>query len=106
MTAESKNYFCVLCHDGADGLRLRKEAMDAHLSYIETVQDHIRVAGPIPAGPDGAISGSLLIYEAADEAACRTMLENDPYHQAGVWDRIEIYPLRAVAGTWLGGLSW
>lgn len=93
-------YFAIYCADSADGGRLRKEHMDAHMQHIGKVKDRLMLAGPCPAGNGNAREASFLVIEAADAAAARTLLENDPYYKAGVWDDVVVREFRPLVGAW------
>lgn len=98
-------HFVVVAYDKPGAEALRKAARPAHFAYIETILDRIAVAGPMR-DADGHFLGSILIYDAEDVAAARALLEGDPYHQAGIWERADVVPFTAAAGTWIGGKSW
>jgi uncharacterized protein YciI len=59
--------------------------------------DRVRFGGPLY-GEAGAVSGVLLVVEAADHAAARAFLHASPYHQAGLYDRIEVSEIRPEIG--------
>ncbi len=72
------NRACLcLCHDGADGEALRSRHLEAHLAYIESIMDSVRVAGAMR-DAEGRIIGSCLIYAADNEAAALELLHGDP----------------------------
>ena len=98
----------VVCRDRDDGTaaQLRAAHLDAHLSYIETILDRIRVAGPAYDADGQAVVGSLLVFAVASVEEARALVAGDPYHRAGVWADIDIRPFKGVAGAWVGGKSW
>lgn len=98
--------YLVIGRDSADSPRLRQQHLQAHLAWVLTVLDRIRVAGPVRSAPDGDTTMSVYILEAVDEADVRRFLAGDPYFQAGVWKEFEIRPFTAAAGTWVGGATW
>ena len=97
--------YLITCVDGPDGARLRQEHLAEHLSYIETVSDRLRLAGPI-VDLGGIYRGSILIYEADSEPQAQALVMNDPYGKARVWSSISILPFKPVAGTYIGGKTW
>ncbi len=100
------NRACLcLCHDGADGEALRSRHLEAHLAYIESIMDSVRVAGAMR-DAEGRIIGSCLIYAADNEAAALELLHGDPYYIGGVWEQVECRTMMLAAGTWIGGKSW
>jgi uncharacterized protein len=97
-------HFAIIAWDAPDAARLRQEHLAAHLAYAEAHGQRIAVGGPLRQGD--VFTGSLLIVEAADQADAQALLDGDPYYRAGVWDRVEVQPFRAVIGTWIGGKTW
>jgi uncharacterized protein YciI len=45
--------------------------------------------------------GSMLIIEAADQAAAEAFAADDPFSREGVFERVEIRPWRAALGSWV-----
>jgi uncharacterized protein YciI len=96
--------FACYCRDAEGSGPKREEHFASHLANIEANMAALKVAGPLKDG-DHTV-GSLLIVEAEDAAAARTLLEQDPYYAAGVWDSIMIDQFLGVAGGWVGGATW
>lgn len=98
-------HFVVIARDKPGAEAARMAARADHFAYIERILDRIAVAGPLK-DPDGRFVGSILIYDVEDAAAARTLLENDPYFAAGIWEQPEIHAFTAAAGAWIGGKIW
>lgn len=97
--------FLVHCLDGPRGAELRPRVLQEHLDYIEGCWRQIKVAGPL-LDEAGNKVGSAYVYDTQDPDEARRLLQQDPYHDAGVWDRVQMHAFDPVAGTWAGGLSW
>jgi uncharacterized protein len=97
--------FAAIARDLPDAHERRMAARPAHFAYIETIQDRIAIAGPLKTA-EGGFAGSILIYDVADEAEARGLLEGDPYFKAGIWHPPELHPFTAAVGTWIGGKVW
>lgn len=95
----------VWAEDAAGADVGRASALAGHLAHVERVMASIWVAGPL-LDAAGQTVGSLLVFDVADEAAARAIMEADPYFKAGVWGRITYRPYKAVAGQWVGGKTW
>jgi uncharacterized protein YciI len=97
----------VMARDAAgDGpAAARKALLAAHLAHVEAVLERIFVAGPL-LGPDGTVTGSLLVLDVADVAAARALMARDPYSESGIWERVDYHDFKGVAGTWVGGKTW
>jgi uncharacterized protein len=86
-------YFAIIGHDGPNGASLRPKVRERHLANLRPLVSTGRV---VIAGPFGDGSGSLIVAEFEDETAARSFAENDPYVTDGVFERIEVKPLRKV----------
>jgi len=98
--------YLAYCTDKADAGEIRAATRDAHLAYVENVMEKICVAGPLRHDPEGPMIASCFIYNTDDELEARALLENDPYHQAGLYASVDLKPFYAAAGTWVGGKNW
>lgn len=95
--------YAIMAEDTPGTLEQRLQARPAHLSRLQALQEEGRLvlAGPHPAidaedpGPAG-FTGSLVVAEFDSLEAARTWAEADPYHEAGVYARVTIKPLRKV----------
>ncbi len=97
--------YCFICRDGVNAPRIREEFLKDHLDHIERVWQNITVAGPVPA-EDGGYEASIIMIEADNEQAAWDLFNQDPYAQQNVWDSIDMLPFKAVAGKWVGGITW
>ena len=59
--------------------------------------DRVHFGGPLYSEA-GAMSGVLLLVEAKDHASAQAFLHASPYHQAGLYDRIEVTEIRPEIG--------
>ncbi len=96
----------VLCRDIADSGDLRRQHLNRHLAYIESVMDQVAVAGPLSATAGGNLTSSCFVYHTDDRAAAETLLRDDPYYKAGLYATVEFRAFRPAAGTWIGGAAW
>jgi uncharacterized protein YciI len=83
--------FIVLGRDVPGGAPRRRHRA-AHLDYIAGRQELIVYAGPLL--EDGAMIGSLFVFDLADRAALDAYLADDPYFREGVFETVEIYESR------------
>ena len=89
-------YFVAICRDRADGLETRLANRPAHLEFLKTHRERIKVGGPF-LSPDGQqMIGSMMILEAGDEAEAWAILAEDPYGKAGLFESVELMPWRWV----------
>lgn len=89
--------YLVLAHDGTDpeAPARRQRVREQHLAGIgpAAASGVLQVGGAI-LDADGAMIGSALIVEAANEAEARAFLEGDVYSREGVWQSLTIYPFK------------
>lgn len=93
--------FVVFCQDAADGTARRAALGKSHMAHIKATRAHYLAAGPCPADASRPDQASLLLIEAADEAAARAVIEKDPFFTGGVWSEVVLRPFRPVVGSWL-----
>lgn len=92
--------YCVMCIDKPDSGALRQENRPAHLEYVVS-QNYVKMGGPL-VGDDGeTMIGSLLLLDVDNRAAAQAFVDNDPYHKAGLFERIEVQRFKHL----LGGLD-
>lgn len=89
--------FAVLCYDKPDHLDLRMSTRAAHLAYLDRHAANVKLGGPFLEGEKPV--GSMLILDCADEAAARALLAEDPYAQAGLFERVELRAWKRVVGA-------
>jgi len=98
--------FVFVCRDGPDAAGRRSAAIAAHTRYMETVWRRISVAGPLHDPADGTVVGSLYLVAAVDAAEAWSLLRDDPFFSAGIWQDIRLSALTPALGAWVGGRIW
>lgn len=83
--------FAFLCTDKPGHLNIRMETRPTHVEYLNKLnaEGTLKFAGPF-LDDDGKPNGSLVVVEAADMAAARTIAEADPYYMAGLFEKVEV----------------
>jgi len=87
--------FALICTDKAGHEPLRKANRDAHLAYLNGT-GCVTHAGPFLS--DGAMTGSLVVIEAADRSAAQDWAAQDPYALAGLFTKVRIEEWKKVIG--------
>ncbi|MGL5839796.1 MAG: YciI family protein [Sphingorhabdus sp.] len=100
-----REYFAIYAWDAPGSASKREAARDAHFAHVETIIDHIAIAGPIK-DKEGLNIGSLFVLKVQSHKAAEELFHADPYFAAGVWGRWEIHPFLPAAGEWIGGKIW
>lgn len=95
--------YAILGHDGPAGLAKRKLARAAHLEALKKLQAEGRLvlAGPRPRidadqPGEAGFHGSLIVAEFDNLEAAQTWAKDDPYAQAGVFERVDVFPFVKV----------
>ncbi len=92
-------YFAISCIDKAGALSLRMANRPAHMAFLKANAAALKFAGPY-LGEDGeAMTGSLIILEAADRVAAEAFAAADPYAKAGLFESVDIRPWKWVIGN-------
>lgn len=87
--------FAIHALDKTDSTALRAATRPTHLAYLDGFMSQMILAGPL-LNEAGQAVGSLIILEAADQAAAEAVAAADPYAQAGLFESVAIRPYRAV----------
>lgn len=89
--------FLLLAHDGNDAgaLQRRLNVREEHFKRI----NKLKKAGEFIFGgaildDAGVMIGSMIVYDFPDRKSLDEMLMDEPYITSGVWEKVEIMPLR------------
>ncbi len=85
--------YVMSCRDKPNSLDVRMGAREAHLAYMKSLGDRVKLGGPFLDGQD-QMAGSLIIVEAESLAEAQAISDKDPYKLAGVFETVEITPFR------------
>jgi len=88
--------FVLYCVDKADHGHVRAENRPAHLDYLKGNLERIVIAGPTTSEDGSAMTGSVLVIEAADRAEAEAFAAGDPYAKAGLFESVTIKPFKKV----------
>jgi uncharacterized protein len=85
--------FAFLCTDKPGHLQVRMDTRPTHVEHLNKLnaEGTLKFAGPF-LDDEGKPNGSLVVVEAADIAAARTIAEADPYYLAGLFEKVEVKP--------------
>ena len=79
--------------DRQGALPKRLENYDAHKAFLSDTSAHgvkIVMSGPLTSDDGQTMIGSLFVVEAADRATVEAFNQADPFHRAGIWERVTI----------------
>jgi uncharacterized protein len=89
--------FLLLGYDGTDkeALERRMNVREEHLEKIRMLKSRGEcLFGGAILDDDGKMTGSMIVYDYPDRQTLDSILEDEPYITAGVWERVEIKPFR------------
>ena len=93
--------FVAMCIDKPAHVELRMSTRPAHLAFLKRFENQVKLGGPLLDAAGQSAIGSLLIIEGEDEGSARALLAQDPYAQAGLFERVELFPWKHVVGAQL-----
>ena len=83
--------FALICTDKSDGFDLRAATRPAHVAYLNSLGDTVKLAGPF-LNDEGKSMGTLAVISARDLDEARQIAGRDPYAVAGLFDSVDIRP--------------
>jgi uncharacterized protein YciI len=89
--------FAAICTDKPNAFEQRAQLRPAHFAFLEARGAQVKIAGPF-LDAEGRMTGSLLLIDAADEAAARALLTEDPYAQGGLFAQVDLRAWRCAVG--------
>ena len=96
-------WYSVSSQDVENSLEKRLAARPAHLARLEVLKDQGRLllAGPHPATDtenpgDAGFTGSLVIAEFNSLEDAQAWADEDPYIEAGVYEKVTVKPFKKV----------
>ena len=101
----SQTVFAVLCTDDAARAAVREDRLEDHLAFVAANFERYAIAGPL-FDETGAMTRSIFLIYAADEAEARAFMANDPYVSGGLYAEMEYRRFLPAAGQWIGGVVW
>lgn len=90
--------FVLIGHDGPDGAARRGRRRAEHVAYWTALNEAGRVtlAGPIRDDSNEASVGAVIVFEAAELAEARDVVQRDPYVAGGVFKFLTVAPFNHV----------
>jgi uncharacterized protein YciI len=87
--------YIITALDYADGLERRLNVRDAHLEGVRQLKEkgNFIKAGAI-LNDEGKMIGSVMMLQFETTGALEQWQMNDPYTTAGVWETIDIKPIK------------
>ena len=92
--------FTIIGYDVENSLERRLAARPAHVARLEILQQQgrLNLAGPFPIISDDVsrqgFVGSLIVADFASLAAARAWADADPYVNAGVYAKVDIFAFK------------
>jgi len=90
--------FMIYALDRPDSRDLRMAHRAAHLDWAAAFAERIAMAGPVFAEDGDTFAGSVFILECESLDAARAWHAQDPYVRAGLFETVDIRPVRWLLG--------
>ena len=91
--------FLVNARDKAGSSELRLANRQAHLQWASEYSHQIAMAGPVLSDDGEIMIGSTFVIEFDSLDDAKAWAKEDPYAQAGLFDRTEIIPFKWLLGS-------
>lgn len=101
----SQTVFAILCTDDPARAAVREDRLEEHLAFVAANFERYAIAGPL-FDESGAMTRSIFMIYAEDEAEARAFMANDPYVSGGLYAEMEYRRFLPAAGQWIGGVVW
>lgn len=88
--------YVIRTYDKPDSAELRARTRPAHLAYLLPYAPRILAAGGFLEDDGSAGTGSLIVFDTEDRAEAERLVAEDPYTQAGLFERVEVNRWRMV----------
>ena len=85
-------HFIIHCLDRPGSAETRRTHFEAHKAYIAAAPVKVVISGPLLAQDHETPIGSCFLIEAENLAQVEALNRSDPFHKAGLWDRVSILP--------------
>jgi uncharacterized protein YciI len=85
--------YAVHALDKPDSLAIRQANRADHLDYLTRFETPL--FGPL-LDEAGNMCGSLIIFEAASQAEVESILADDPYNRAGLFEQVSVREFKTV----------
>lgn len=85
--------FVIHALDKPNALNIRLAHYDAHKAFLAGPNPYgvrIVMSGPLTTDDGTTMIGSLFLVEALDRASVERFNRADPFHDAGIWERVTI----------------
>lgn len=85
--------FIIHALDKAGALPLRLAHYDAHKAFLSDTSPHgvkMAMSGPLVADDGETMIGSMFLLEADSRETVERFNRADPFHAAGIWERVTI----------------
>lgn len=86
--------FHLYCKDKTGLSNMRASSRSAHLKYLSSFEDKVKLAGPILDEDGQVVVGSVFVFEAEDMDEVQAFAKGDPYRKIGLFETVEIKPFR------------
>lgn len=91
--------FIAICQDKPDSVELRLKTRPAHLAWLQGLGAKARLGGAMLTDDMKAPTASVIVFEGESADEIRALCADDPYAQAGLFERVTVAPWRQAVGV-------
>jgi hypothetical protein len=92
-------FFVATCLDKPDHLQVRLDNRPVHLAYLNGLKAKLKVGGALLGADNQTPIGSMLIFDVADSAEARALVDDDPFAKAGLFASVDVKAWRQGVGA-------
>jgi uncharacterized protein YciI len=92
-------YVAVICADHPDSVTLRMDTRPDHLAFLKGLGPKLKLGGALTDDAGDSPEGSLVVLEVASIAEARTIMAEDPYAKAGLFQSVTFKPWKWMIGN-------
>ena len=82
--------YAIVTKDKPDHLRVRTEARDAHVAFLDANVDKLLAAGALIEDDGSGGRGGIIILDTDDRAEAEAFIANDPFAKAGLFESVTV----------------
>jgi uncharacterized protein len=86
--------WAIYCLDKQNTAAARSELLKVHRNYLDANVPDIFFSGPLLSDDAEQSFGSLFILNVKGRAEAQAFIDNEPFNNAGVFDRVHIFRMR------------
>jgi uncharacterized protein YciI len=92
-------YVAAICVDQPDSVALRMDTRPDHLAFLKGLGPKLKLGGALMNDAGDSPGGSLVVLDVASIAEAKTIMAEDPYAKAGLFQSVTFKPWNWMIGN-------